>query len=268
MSLLAPMIAPLRRAAHAAHMRYKVAFDEAELRLVPRLCPRDRAFLDVGANEGIYSWVAAQVASRVIAVEPNPAVAAALTRVLGDRIDVIAAALSDHSGTVTLRVPLHAGRPLTSRGTLDTTAHGAAEMVATDVPCRRLDELDLPPLGMIKIDVEGHERAVLAGGLATLTRDRPVLLVEIEERHAPGATAEVPHLLAELGYDGAFLLDGQVVPVRDFRPEVHQRVENAKPPGGRRRGLYINNFVFTPRAAATARDSRRENGRPRRAPAA
>jgi FkbM family methyltransferase len=265
-SFAAGLFAPVRRAAYAAHMRYKVAFDEAELRLVPRLCPRDRAFLDVGANHGIYSWVAARVASRVIAVEPNPEVAADLARVLVGRIEVIAAALSDRTGIVTLRIPVHDGRPLTSRATLDATAHGAGEHTAVEVPCHRLDDLELPPLGMIKIDVEGHEHEVLAGGFATLARDRPVLLVEIEERHAPGATTEVPRMLADLGYEGSFLLDGHLEPLAAFRPEIHQRLEHAKPPGGPRRGLYINNFVFTPRARGTAPGSRPGTGRPPRAP--
>jgi len=249
-------LAPVRRAVFDARMRYKAAFDEAELRLVPRLCPRDRAFLDVGANLGIYGGVGARVANRGIAVEPNPGVAATLARAFGGRIEVVAAALSDRAGTVTLRVPVHDGQPLTSRGTLDATGHGAADHVAVDVPCHRLDDLDLPRLGMIKIDVEGHEEAVLAGGFATITRDRPAILVEIEERHAPGATTTVPALLADLGYDGAFLLDGQLQPLADFRLDVHQRVEHAKPPNGPRRGLYINNFVFTPRAAGRGRGSR------------
>ncbi len=255
----------VRRAALSARMRYKAAFDEAELRLVPRLCPRDRAFLDVGANHGIYSWAASRVTSRVIAVEPNPGVAAALARALGGRVEVIAAALSDRSGTVTLQVPMHAGKPLTTRGTLDATGHGAAACQAIDVPCHRLDDLALPPLGMIKIDVEGHERAVLDGARATLARDRPVLLVEIEERHAPGATRALPAMLADLGYDGWFLLGGELQPIAAFAVETHQRLEHAKPPDGPRRGVYINNFVFTPRAAATARDSLPGSAAPPRA---
>jgi FkbM family methyltransferase len=255
----------VRRAAFSARMRYKAAFDEAELRLVPRLCPRDRAFLDVGANHGIYSWAASRVTSRVIAVEPNPTVAAALARAFDGRVEVIAAALSDRSGTVTLQVPLHGGKPLTTRGTLDASGHGAAECQSIDVPCHRLDELSLPPLGMIKIDVEGHERAVLDGARATIERDRPVLLVELEERHAPGATRAVPAMLADLGYDGWFLLGGELQPLARFAADVHQRPENAKPPDGPRRGVYINNFVFTPRAAATARGSRPGTSAPPRA---
>lgn len=35
------------------------------------------------------------------------------------------------------------------------------------------------PVGLLKIDVEGLERAVIAGAAELLRRDRPVLLVEI-----------------------------------------------------------------------------------------
>lgn len=52
----------------------------------------------------------------------------------------------------------------------------------TRVPCTTLDALaaELPlPVGLLKIDVEGLERAVIAGAAELLRRDRPVLLVEI-----------------------------------------------------------------------------------------
>jgi hypothetical protein len=50
------------------------------------------------------------------------------------------------------------------------------------VPNTTLDALaaELPlPVGLLKIDVEGLERAVIAGAAELLRRDRPVLLVEI-----------------------------------------------------------------------------------------
>jgi FkbM family methyltransferase len=50
------------------------------------------------------------------------------------------------------------------------------------VPCTTLDALaaEQPlPIGLLKIDVEGLERAVIAGAAELLRRDRPVLLVEI-----------------------------------------------------------------------------------------
>jgi hypothetical protein len=43
-----------------------------------------------------------------------------------------------------------------------------------------LDALDLPKVDFIKVDVEGHELAVLRGAVATLERCMPTLLVEID----------------------------------------------------------------------------------------
>ena len=42
--------------------------------------------------------------------------------------------------------------------------------------------------------------AVLRGALATLEREHPALLIEIEERHRPGEGDSVQTLLAPLGY--------------------------------------------------------------------
>ena len=117
--------------------------------------------IDVGANAGSYSLLAAARGARVIAVEPNPLPRGFLRRSLalnGLSAAIAEAAVSDRPGT--LRMDL-AG---------DATGHvvpaGGEPIVATT-----LDALaggDSPAL--VKIDVEGHEAAVIAGGLAALSR--------------------------------------------------------------------------------------------------
>jgi hypothetical protein len=52
----------------------------------------------------------------------------------------------------------------------------------------------------VKLDAEGAEYEVLRGARETLARCRPVLSVEIEERHRPGSTYAVPAFLDGLGY--------------------------------------------------------------------
>jgi hypothetical protein len=71
---------------------------------------------------------------------------------------------------------------------------------SVSVETRRLDAMDIGPVGFIKIDVEGHEQEVLEGASATLERDQPSLLIEVEERHRAGAVAGVVGLLTSLGY--------------------------------------------------------------------
>ena len=72
---------------------------------------------------------------------------------------------------------------------------------------RTLDSFGFASVGLIKIDAEGHEEAVLKGAADTLSRWRPSLIVEIEERHNPGGLARIRALFGGMGYVAA-ALDG------------------------------------------------------------
>jgi hypothetical protein len=49
-----------------------------------------------------------------------------------------------------------------------------------------------------------------------------VLSLELEERHREGATRDVPALLAALGYETGFWLDGAMRPLSAFDPATMQ----------------------------------------------
>ena len=167
---------------------------EAELHLIPRLCDPGRWSLDVGANNGVYSWHMARASAGVTAFEPQPRHARFLAAALGPDVAVEQVALSDAGGDVRLRVPrrhMEDGRATIEPGNALT----GFDWYEITVPRRRLGDYPLPPVGMIKIDVEGHELAVVNGAAALLARDRPNLLIEAEERHRPNA---VPTLCARL----------------------------------------------------------------------
>jgi hypothetical protein len=94
----------------------------------------------------------------------------------------------------------------------------------------------------VKIDVEGHESSVLAGGRQTLVRYKPALLIECEARHRPdGDVRGVFEFLHSLGYAGTFFHNGQRRPLAGFDPAVHQRIDPQSQhlPRG-----YVNNFAF------------------------
>lgn len=135
------------------------------LALLERLLHPGDIFVDVGANIGAFALrAAARVGStgRVIAFEPNPAAQRRLrqNRALNPqlRVEVIEAAVSDHSGEVRLAQP-EAG----NLGGVRIDDQGEVR-----VRCAPLSEL-LPslkltsPVQLLKIDVEGHETAVLRG---------------------------------------------------------------------------------------------------------
>jgi FkbM family methyltransferase len=57
-----------------------------------------------------------------------------------------------------------------------------------------LESAPVPSLALIKVDVDGHECSVLRGALGTITRFRPVIVMEI----APYVLREVGHELVDL----------------------------------------------------------------------
>jgi hypothetical protein len=95
----------------------------------------------------------------------------------------------------------------------------------------------------LKIDVEGHELAVLHGARRTLETHRPRILVECEARHRPdGDVQPALDFLKSLGYVGSFFINRTRQPLAAFNPDVHQRIDPANPrslPAG-----YVNNFAF------------------------
>lgn len=231
---------------------------EPELAFLPWLCDSESLAVDVGANHGAYTAALLRVAGRVVACEPNPRLVRVLERrfaapLRGGRLRLVAAAVSDRDGEVELFIP-HQASALASterRG-------GPAEMLAGEsikVPCRRLDSLGLEGLGFLKIDVEGHETAVLDGARDSIARDRPSLLIEAEERHNPGAVEWIRGFLGPLGYQGFYLLEGRLRPVGDFDAARLQNPAALDPAGTRRlKGqTYINNFLFIQRPAVLDR---------------
>ncbi|MGE0717472.1 MAG: FkbM family methyltransferase [Alphaproteobacteria bacterium] len=223
---------------------------EPEQALLPYVCPRGEIAVDVGANHGSYTVVLARLVDRVVAVEPIPFEVRILRlrfagAVAAGRVEVVEAALSDASREVTLMIPSNSAALASVEAAVASRHHGSAIRVST----RTLDSLGLAPVGFIKIDVEGHEGAVLRGGMGTVARDRPTLLIEIEERHHPGGFAEARDLLEPLGYRGWFLMDGRLRPIAEFDHARLQNVAalNAEGTGRRENCTYISNFLFVAR---------------------
>jgi FkbM family methyltransferase len=167
----------------------RIHLENSLLPQVPLDVVRDsRVFVDVGANQG--SWTAAILDLRphsvVFTIEPSSrAFASLLDRFGGDeRVDLHRTAVTDQLGTTTLN--LFVASQLNSV-LLPTTQlmqiHGAsADLVGSEtVNTATLDHLICPwqpdrRIDILKIDVQGGELGVIAGGTLTLARTRCVLL--------------------------------------------------------------------------------------------
>lgn len=172
------------------------------MREVIRRCDPMGTAIDVGTWYGPWTyWLSRQVRS-VESFEPNPKVAAVLRAGVAKNVTVHECAASDVDGTADLVLQdLRVG----SEGTA-TIVPGVSGAGSHEVRTRRIDDFGFTDVRFIKIDVEGHERAVLAGAQATIERDHPVLFVELEERMTDiDATIE---MLTAIGYDARFLMNG------------------------------------------------------------
>jgi FkbM family methyltransferase len=214
---------------------------EAEYRLIPLFCQHDKISVDVGANMGIFAFAMQRHSREVIAFEPNTDLWPFLRRFLGDRVRLEDAALSSGAGQAEFRVVADNTGVATIEAKNPLSMIDQPETITTrSVPTRTLDSFALSHVSFIKIDVEGHEEAVLAGAVATITANRPVVLVESEDRHNPGAPARVADWFSALGYDGFFIREWQLLPVEMLSAEDTD-------PAGLDGGVYINNFIYIPR---------------------
>ncbi len=220
---------------------------EPELRLVPVLQDVGRDFLDVGANKGVYAFCALRRYRKVIAVEANPGMSAALRRIIKLDNEVLPVALSDEVGETVLHIPIRRGRDVPTRSSLLADANPGFGQRTVTVPTTTIDELGLTEVAVIKIDVEGHEGSVLRGGMRTLQTARPVCIVECEERHNVGGIEQTFSLFDSIGYRGFFLHRNRLRDATEFRTGEFQRPETAKSVRGKRSRDYVNNFIFVHR---------------------
>lgn len=175
-----------RRLTRAAHDR-----ELDGLRLIE--VPAGALFLDVGANRG---WATHSIRTlcpqaRIQGFEPNPEMARRIARLYRPPDALHQVALSDRTGEVPLYVPTYRGlafdglaslseaeaRRWLSPDTLFGFDPGCVGIRRITVRTATLDSFGDDPF-FIKIDVQGHEHEVIAGGLATIASSRPIIFAE------------------------------------------------------------------------------------------
>jgi FkbM family methyltransferase len=185
---------------------------EPELAMLAKLVPRGGTAVDVGANQGLFSYALSDIADRVVAFEPNPDYASFARWMLRGRAEVHQLALSDSSGRGTLYVPLSDdGMVLHFAGNLQRTHAQFRNMQTHDVEIRTLDEFGLVDVRFIKADVEGSERAVLDGARATIARDRPIILLELLSGTYADPAASTTAICECFGYDAFIVQRGKPI---------------------------------------------------------
>lgn len=188
-------------------------YEQADLLALKPIVPEGAVIADIGANTGNHTLFFARVlkASTVIPVEPNPDAIRHLKRMIAENslenvdpslLGIAVGASSGHAQVITGR-----------RGHL-----GTARMKMIDdgsVPVRPLDELITETIDVLKIDVEDMEIDVLKGAEELIRRDRPILMIEVQDENLLpilditcrlGYT--VKKIFADFGYANYLLMPG------------------------------------------------------------
>ena len=155
--------------------------DEQEYGLLATFIRPGDWVIDIGANVGHYTKRMSELVGargRVIGIEPVPntfALLAANAQLFAHaNVSLLNIAASDRAALVTMQIPKFSeGLQNYYQARLIPDGDGLAIFALP------IDALALPaPIGLVKIDVEGHELPVLRGMSALVKRDRPVLIVE------------------------------------------------------------------------------------------
>lgn len=200
---------------------------EPEFKLLDAIAPCKLA-IDIGANWGqsIYALKRHARPHKTVSFEPNPNLAARLESKFSDdpTVRIEPYALGDIAGEFELFLPAYRGFEYDGLASLDFES--AALWLNPDrlagfdpsllvvhrhrIEARTLDSYQLAP-DVIKIDVQGHEEAVVRGGFKTIARHDPILIVEDP---TPGLIA----LLQSIEIKHFGLVDGRLVPNNASQP--------------------------------------------------
>ena len=161
---------------------------------------------DIGAHHGYYTLLAAEVVGAdglVAAFEPRPVNLSYLhkhLRINGcANVEVFNVCVSDRSGTCRLDT-----RYGTGRGRISPDGELVVEMVCLDDLIRNGR---LPPPNLVKIDVEGAEKLVLAGARETISRYLPIVVIST---HGEKLHEQCTEALAAQGYRLRTLNAGEI----------------------------------------------------------
>lgn len=188
-------------------------YEEAGIAAIQWMCdagimddPGRSAFIDIGANVGVYAVNIARHFAEVIAFEPHPLI----NRVLALNADInqldhmlaMECALSDIDGAADLSEGASQNLGASS---LDRATGGK---IRYPVRLRRGDdvirETSQRRVSLIKIDVEGHEAKVITGLVSILREDAPIVAFEANDDLYNQKSIE---LLRDLGYSSFLALD-------------------------------------------------------------
>ncbi len=153
--------------------------------------------LDCGAHVGVFTDIALRRgASKVVSIEPDPTNLECLRRnfpseIASGRVIIVSKGVWNRDQIITLYIG--AGNSGSNSMLLDQDK-GKVEVPVTTVD-HLVEELHLPRVDFIKMDIEGAEREALRGATLTLARFSPELM--LDSYHRPDDMQVLPPIIRQ-----------------------------------------------------------------------
>jgi FkbM family methyltransferase len=196
----------------SAFIRNDYAWESHVTRVLNEALRAGSTFVDVGANVGFHTFLAATTVGptgAVVAVEPSSENCRLLqlskAENHADHVSILPFALDRTAGV--RYISAHIG---TNAGLIPDAREHLLDGRGTPVYASTLDDIAPPRVDVMKIDVEGAEFRVLEGGRKTLERDKPVIVMEFScemtQRTSGVDPGDALQAVLDIGYE-LFVLD-------------------------------------------------------------
>jgi FkbM family methyltransferase len=147
-------------------------------------------YVDIGANYGTHSvYIANKIkkeggTGKVLSFECQPKIIEIFKEnvninELNDYIQLFEYGLGNTEGSLDMIIPKDYNNHNNPGGISLKNNNLTETENKISVPIKKLDDLDLNNISIIKIDVEGFELEAFEGGIETIKRNKPYILIEI-----------------------------------------------------------------------------------------
>jgi FkbM family methyltransferase len=222
-----------------------------------------RTAIDIGANFGVYTRALAKQFKAVHSVEPLPKLAMPLRKAGPRNCTVHQIALGANRGELELFIPHSKEKGAVFA--LTTARQDWLGSVKEDMESQQQDSFsnaerlvvkmetfddefgNLDDIDFVKMDIEGSELSALQGGMRTLERQMPLVLIEAE-KHCGESAVRIFEMLEGIGYATYYFRDNKLTRTdRGILDKMADYLHSGKIPADYRRFRdpnYVYNFVF------------------------
>lgn len=226
------------------------------------ICP-NRTAIDIGANFGVYTRSLAKQFKTVHSVEPLPKLATPLRKAGPRNCVVHQIALGTSPGELELFIPhskekgavfalttarqdwlgsMKEGIESKQQDSFSSAERLVVKMETFDDEFGGLNDIDF-----VKMDIEGSELSALQGGMRTLERQKPIVLIEAE-KHCGESAVQIFEMLEGIGYAVYYFRDNKLTRTdKSILDKMVDYLHSGNAPVDYHRfrdPKYIYNFVF------------------------